>query len=129
MESAMSGNRHGGTGGPLLALGAVGLAVACCAAPALIAAGGLAVVGGVLGSWWVLAVGGLLVAAAVVYTVVRARHRSAARSEVVDSADRESVGEQTSPVMVDDCCAVPRKRAVARPGKERLPLGDRAGRA
>jgi hypothetical protein len=125
----MSENRDAGTGGALIAIGAVGLAVLCCAGPVLIAAGGLGLAGGLLGSWPVLGVAGLIVAAAVGYTLVRVRRRTGAGSTVAGSAVREGSGEQAPPVMVDDCCAVPPKRAVARPDTEQVPLGDRTGRA
>lgn len=124
----MSENRGGGMGGVLITLGAVGLMVACCAGPALIAAGGLAVAAGALRSWPVLAVAGLVVAAAVVYTLVRTRRRSTARSVDANSTAPDRVAEQVPLVMVDDCCALPPKRARVQPAENGAHSADRAGR-
>lgn len=94
----------GGTGGILFAVGAVALAVICCAGPILIAGGAIALAGGALGNPAVLALGALLVAGAVAFTVSRRRAR--ARASAVPSGQSDgglSAAEGPSPKMTD-CC-------------------------
>jgi hypothetical protein len=75
--------------GILFAVGAVALAVICCAGPVLIAGGGLALVGGVIGNPAVLAIGALMVAGAAAFIVIRRRAR--ARASEVPGGQSESV--------------------------------------
>lgn len=95
-----------GPGGILLAIGAVVLAVTCCAGPALLAGGGLALAGGVLGNPVVLAIAALVLAGAVLYTL---RRRSVARSRVQGLAGSGAADREAGPVYgaltMDDCCA------------------------
>lgn len=94
----------GGIRGILFAVGAVALAVICCAGPVLIAGGGLALAGGVIGNPAVLAIGALVVAGAVAFTVSRRRAR--ARANEVPGGQSEggsSVAEVRAPKMAD-CC-------------------------
>ncbi len=98
----------GGIRGILFAVGAVTLAVICCAGPVLIAGGGLALAGGVIGNPAVLAIGALVVAGAVAFTVSRRRAR--ARANEVPGGQSEggsSAAEARAPKMAD--CCDPRK--------------------
>lgn len=89
-----------GPGGTLFALGAVLLAVACCAGSALLAAGGLALVGGVLANPLVLAAGAVVLAGAVLYTL---RRRARTRERAMEAG---AAGPATWPgAAADDCCA------------------------
>lgn len=97
-----------GPGGILLAIGAVFLAVTCCAGPALLAGGGLALVGGILGNPVVLAIAALVLAGAVLYTL-RRRARSRNRVQGLTgpgSADR-AAGPDTGAATMNDCCTPP----------------------
>lgn len=95
-----------GPGGILLALGAVFLAVTCCAGPALLAGGGLALAGGVLGNPAVLAIAALVLVGAVLYTL---RRRSVARNRAQGPAGSGTADREAGPVSgastMNDCCA------------------------
>ncbi|WP_434612680.1 hypothetical protein [Arthrobacter sp. A5] len=94
----------GGPGGIPVAVGAVALAVICCAGPVLIAGGGLAVAGGVLGNPVVLAIGALIVAGAVAFNVSRRRARARTSEALNGQSDGwSSAAEGPSPKMADYC--------------------------
>ena len=84
-----------GLGG--LAVGAVLLAVACCAGPVLIAAGVLGVAGGILRSPAVLAIAALALVGAVLYVLHRRRSGRAGAAVPAHPQDGQR-----------DCCAPPR---------------------
>ncbi len=84
-----------GLGG--LAVGAVLLAVACCAGPVLIAAGALGVAGGILRSPAVLATAALTLVGAVLYVLHRRRSGRAGAAVPAHPQDGQR-----------DCCAPPR---------------------
>ncbi len=84
-----------GLGG--LAVGAVLLAVACCAGPVLIAAGVLGVAGGILRSPATLATAALALVGAVLYVLHRRRSGQAAAANPALPQDGTR-----------DCCAPPR---------------------
>lgn len=92
-----------GAGGILVAIGAVALAVGCCAGPALIAGGGLALAGGVLSNPVVLAIGALVLVGAVIYTVYR-RTRARASTDI-PKTDAQSAPLETGTSTAGDCCA------------------------
>lgn len=79
-----------GPGGILLAIGAVFLAVTCCAGPALLAGGGLVLLGGVLGNPVVLAIAVLVLAGAVLYTLRRRARARSGTHGLSGAADREA---------------------------------------
>lgn len=74
----MSEPRGPSPAGILATLGAVVVAVLCCAGPALLAGGALSGIGGVLRNPWLIGVGALILAAAVIYTL---RQRAARRRD------------------------------------------------
>lgn len=112
--SDRSSRPSGGMGSILFAVGAVALAVICCAGPALMAGGILALVGGMLGNPAVLAAGALILAGAVAYVVSRRRAHvrtteRAARRDGSAGGSSPAAGIEAPPV--SECCA---PRATAR---------------
>lgn len=97
-----------GPGGILLGIGAVVLAVTCCAGPALLAGGGLALAGGVLGNPVVLALAALVLAGAVLYTLRRrARSRNRVQGLTGSGAADQAAGPDRGAATMNDCCAPP----------------------
>ncbi|MDP9890119.1 hypothetical protein [Pseudarthrobacter enclensis] len=93
-----------GPGGILLTIGAVFLAVTCCAGPALLAGSGLVLLGGVLATPVVLAIAVLVLAGAVLYTL-RRRARARSRARGPSGAAAEAAGPVDGTPGVNDCCA------------------------
>lgn len=95
-----------GPGGIWLTIGAVFVAVICCAGPLLLAGGGLAVAGGVLGSPLVLAIAALVLAGAVLYTLHRrSRSRSRVQGLAGPGAADRAAGHVSGASTMNDCCS------------------------
>jgi hypothetical protein len=86
-------------------IGAVLLAIICCAGPALLASGALGAIGGFLGNPWVITAAALLLAAAATAVI---RRRRSGRDACCPPAAQNPAGRDRSHVPADQEGARPR---------------------